>query len=91
MAGSLLQALGGVLKMLPPTSATVSVAFYADNPRKLADQHEIISVLLMVVPKPRQGTYHAPMAALCNLMLQPPYKIVKALQVRSSKAVTERR
>ena len=68
--------------MLPPTSATVSVAFYADDPRQLAEQHEIIGCLLTLVPKPRQGTYHAPMAALCNLMLQPPYRVVRALQVR---------
>lgn len=81
MAASPLQALDGVLRMLPPSSATVSVAFYADDPRRLADKHEIIRVLLTVVPKPRQGTYHAPMAALCNLMLQPPYEIVRAFQV----------
>jgi len=80
----LLQALDGVLKMLPPTSATVSVAFYADDPRRLADQHDVIRCLLTVVPKPRQGTFHAPMAALCNLMLQPPYQVVRALQVGGS-------
>jgi hypothetical protein len=73
--------------MLPPTSATVSVAFYADNPRQLAEQHEVISCLLTVVPKPRQGTYHAPMAALCNLMMQPPFRVVRALQVRISNPV----
>lgn len=67
--------------MLPPTSATISVAFYADDPRQLAAQHEVIDCLLTLVPKPRQGTYHALMAALCNLMLQPPYRVVRALQV----------
>ena len=73
----------GFLDLLPSTSATITVCFYADDPQELAEKHDIVKALLTVVPKPRQGSYHAPMAALCNLLNWPPFRIVKALQVRS--------
>ena len=69
------------LKLLPSTSSSVTVSFYHDSPDKLAEKHEVVKALLTVVPKARQGSFKAPLAALCNIMDQPPFRVIKAFQV----------
>ena len=71
----------GILRLLAPTSASVTVSFYADDPQKLAASEEVIKALLSVVGKARRGLYTVPLAALCNLLDWPPHRVVKALQV----------
>ena len=79
-----MQAIGDVqvLQVLPPTSVSVTVAFYGDDPLQLAERHPVVQALLQVA-KPRQGKYTAPMAALCNHLLLQPHQVLGALKVIS--------
>lgn len=75
------------IKLLPPAKPSLTVSFYKDSPQQLAQKHEIVKTLLTIRPNPRQGSFTVPMAAMCNLLGQPPYKIVRSLQVGATQAL----
>lgn len=80
----------GVLNVLPRTGGSVKVHFHGKPPQQLSAEHKVVSALLRVNPKGRQGCFSAAMPQLCNLMEQPPFCVLDALKVCSSCPLTQR-
>ena len=61
--------------MLPPTGASIQVAFYSTPAAQLAEKHPIVAALLKAQPHARNGCYTLPMAAFVRAAAQPPHQV----------------
>ena len=69
------------IKVFPPAAVSVKVSFYVQSAQELAQTEEVIQALLMVAGKPRQGTYNAGIAELCNHLSRAPSFVIQSLRV----------
>ncbi len=65
------------VSVLPPTGASIQVAFYSTPAAQLAAQHTIVAALLTAQPHARNGCYTLPMAAFVRAAKQPPHQVIQ--------------
>ena len=63
------------VSVLPPTGASIQIAFYSTPAAQLAELHPVVAALLTAQPHARNGCYTLPMAALVQAAKQPPHQV----------------
>jgi hypothetical protein len=68
------------LRVLPKTSVSAKVSFYAATPEALAEEHPIVRAVLASCPNPRNGLYSMPTARLAAVAQKTPGLVLQDLQ-----------